>query len=66
MSKIRGWRWTRYIPFSPTFLNIDECLPDCYSSSSDADQKGELRIKNNDADDNNTIDKGNSSSITKL
>ena len=66
MSKIRGWRWTRYIPFCPTFLDIAECLPDCCSSSSHDDQKGELRIKNHDSDDKNKMDKENSSSFTKL
>jgi hypothetical protein len=67
MSKIRAWRWTRYIPFCPTFLDIAECLPDCCSSSSQDDQKGEeQRIKNNDSDDKNVADKGNSSSFTKL
>lgn len=30
MQYIRKWTWTRYLPFSPTFLGLDTCLPrDC-------------------------------------
>ncbi|CAC5392680.1 SLC23A1 [Mytilus coruscus] len=33
MSKIRSWRWTQYIPFSPTFVNDD--LNCCLSPARD-------------------------------
>jgi len=48
MKYIRKWKWARYIPFSPTFVQVDSPIIACTCCKKGNDNNGDQNYKMED------------------